>query len=170
MCGEEMDLLVASLSNTGSPPRVRGRVNVYAIRHNKPGITPACAGKRCASPNIAARFKDHPRVCGEELAKAQGEVLNKGSPPRVRGRVNHGFMTPFQDRITPACAGKSHALDCEELMDEGSPPRVRGRDTTTRPMPLYSRITPACAGKSHTAHSSDPHKEDHPRVCGEESK
>ena len=45
MCGEnKIGLIVAELGE-GSPPRVRGKLNVAGNADRKEGITPACAGK-----------------------------------------------------------------------------------------------------------------------------
>ena len=110
-----------------------------------------------------------------------------GSPPRGRGK---GLRRHQQDRgpgITPAWAGKSHAVhspshgagDHPRVGGEkavplpltgnapGSPPRGRGKGAWGVTSPDARRITPAWAGKSvvsvviHCLHG------DHPRVGGE---
>ena len=126
---------------------------------------------------------------GEEGAKDSQTSPNVGSPPRVRGRAAVEDDYRVGMRITPACAGKrqkhyqtgqpkgDHPRVCGEEYNnsnfpssiEGSPPRVRGRANCLYGKRLSSGITPACAGKSpyHAAYKFG--KEDHPRVCGEES-
>ena len=75
------------------------------------GITPAWAGKRlCLYITIRARG-DHPRVGGEKLANYLLEPLDKGSPPRGRGKVHFCFGGPHCVGITPAWAGKSRRGD-----------------------------------------------------------
>ena len=51
----------------GSPPRVRGKVDLVCAHPFALRITPACAGKRGGSSGIAPKFEDHPRVCGEKM-------------------------------------------------------------------------------------------------------
>ena len=46
VCGEQATLLVARISEAGSPPRVRGTDNDGIPRLQSHGITPACAGNR----------------------------------------------------------------------------------------------------------------------------
>ena len=93
--------------------------------------------------------------------------VNKGSPPRVRGKVCDVICGQQSVGITPACAGKSgkknfpaglrkdHPRVCGEKDRSrglrrlllGSPPRVRGK---VHPFVAEVRpfgITPACAGK-----------------------
>ena len=112
-----------------------------------------------------------------------------GSPPRVRGKLLRAAAVQLMRRITPACAGKtsSHTPACSRGRDHprvcgenccmhnkgrgmlGSPPRVRGKRrilATHLPAP---RITPACAGKTIAETLGRDAKEDHPRVCGENS-
>ncbi len=100
------------------------------------------------------------------------------------------YLSRYQDdRITPACAGKSvflHALHntgkdhprvCGEktiitqstISAIGSPPRVRGKDSQTPTFSVLSRITPACAGKSKETDDTPFCPQDHPRVCGEKA-
>ena len=71
----------------GSPPHVRGK-GVYKMKIVKlPGITPACAGKRCVFRLRMASGRDHPRMCGEKSSVISLAVSSRGSPPHVRGKV-----------------------------------------------------------------------------------
>ena len=112
--------------------------------------------------------RDHPRVCGENLQYNGTIPLDKGSPPRVRGKQTLHPLQSHPQRITPACAGKTgsvisfnesrkdHPRVCGEnvhrsaglLRDSGSPPRVRGKPATYNSNQIRMRITPACAGKT----------------------
>ena len=71
------------------------------------GITPACAGKRSFSWCPWAACRDHPRVCGEKISGDRASAPVWGSPPRVRGKASSDDKINEQNRITPACAGKS---------------------------------------------------------------
>ena len=108
MCGEKAFWPSPPTGNTGSPPHVRGKglggfVPLEGVR-----ITPACAGKSVTCRNTSHILKDHPRMCGEKYkVDVDGENV-KGSPPHVRGKGRSFELPVAVDRITPACAGKSH--------------------------------------------------------------
>ena len=110
-----------------------------------------------------------------------------GSPPRVRGKPAKNVKTGAEERITPACAGKTSIFACSSLKSWdhprvcgenlkilvfkvaalGSPPRVRGKRSGQYSMGYCCRITPACAGKTSQEHNQRVSRQDHPRVCGE---
>ena len=171
----------------GSPPRVRGKAQLFGFGFYYCGITPACAGKSLVRFKNGQITRDHPRVCGEKWLNFSRCSFIMGSPPRVRGK---GFcssaLTSFFG-ITPACAGKrvsplsrnrghgDHPRVCGEklaMLDEiyhamGSPPRVRGKGPPQLLRCGVKGITPACAGKSLTIQKMTTRSRDHPRVCGE---
>ena len=147
VCREKFTFFSRGISQSGSPPHVRGKVKPVLWAARVAGITPACAGKRCRSPAFRSMPWDHPRMCGEKADSLVLEGLLEGSPPRVRGK---GLLAHDQIHgagITPAYAGKSkeshfvryarrdHPRVCGEkalkswLMsgDVGSPPRMRGK-------------------------------------------
>ena len=126
-------------------------------------------------------------MCGEKTVP-QGEYNpNWGSPPRVRGKVDHVRLLIGEDGITPACAGKrsslgytvsvawDHPRACGEkslkivdtLCAPGSPPRMRGKDCSTSFRVPSPGITPAHAGKRHPQATTLGSVRDHPRACGE---
>ena len=167
-CAGKSDPVVGTWSHTnGSPPRVRGKVNVinaaFDIADGSPPrvrgkerqsgqsaggfrITPACAGKSSNGVMPLPSSGDHPRVCGEKLNAYKTQIETEGSPPRVRGKAFLSWRARTSTRITPACAGKSGSR------------RFTG---------LLIGITPACAGK-RPGQKGEPGKDgDHPRVCGE---
>ena len=132
-------------------------------------------------------FRDHPRVCGENLRCFQLLIVIAGSPPRVRGKRALPRQASQVRGITPACAGKTdtealrkryfrdHPRVCGEnpLPDirisarPGSPPRVRGKLQPVPRTELCIGITPACAGKTGKRTKFCRVERDHPRVCGE---
>ena len=187
MCGEKIFVGATLTMAEGSPPRVRGKdVRDRAVAITA-GITPACAGKSARSRRFVGCQRDHPRVCGEKGKPLKLERWEKGSPPRVRGKVVFVFSSIVFDGITPACAGKSmsassiarscrdHPRVCGEKRGRrtkkdggvGSPPRVRGKDLAVVLFAEPCRITPACAGKSRSGGGELGDCQDHPRVCGE---
>ena len=172
VCGENAvnthDLSVC----IGSPPRVRGK-HLRVIGCCEPtGITPACAGKTYIVAGTDVRAEDHPRVCGENAISPRHAHRRAGSPPRVRGKQVKIRPLRAEERITPACAGKTarevrrksakkdHPRVCGEnsssasspFIMSGSPPRVRGKLRHERRVLVRRRITPACAGKTTATH------------------
>ena len=125
MCGEKLPLSRGFAMIAGSPPRVRGKVHGSHGRELRPGITPACAGKRSCSPTRGRLHRDHPRVCGEKVFGIPISVSNMGSPPRVRGKVVRPLWKKCSMRITPACAGK----------------RLKKSKKINNPSPLAHRIS-----------------------------
>ena len=107
MCGENEDMEAAQSHRRGSPPRVRGKriVTLYVSLLRR--ITPACAGKTARPFVLLPRGEDHPRVCGENALVPCAVSSDRGSPPRVRGKLGIRIARLFVVRITPACAGKT---------------------------------------------------------------
>ena len=64
--------------------RGKGKVGPFPALHS--GITPAYAGKSFALRHPFLAERDHPRVCGEKRDTAVGDLIRKGSPPRMRGK------------------------------------------------------------------------------------
>ena len=186
-CGENALILSATTGESGSPPQVRGKHNVYRLRDRTNGITPAGAGKTLAGVKFEAVHKDHPRRCGENMHLRRAVDCDTGSPPQVRGklRVTSDFRNVVG--ITPAGAGKTKSTaTCDCIREDhprrcgenrhgdtarhgnvGSPPQVRGKQRRHNKCRTEKGITPAGAGK--TAYMSAPliFSGDHPRRCGE---
>ena len=133
------------------------------------------------------RVGDHPRVCGEKGRTGALDVVQRGSPPRMRGKVRELLFSFHCARITPAYAGKSrvggtilrfnwdHPRVCGEKASfvssmqnrPGSPPRMRGKVGHCLSVDSRSGITPAYAGKRPKQAVGSFQPRDHPRVCGE---
>ena len=71
-------------------------------------ITPAGAGKTAFGNSVSATGWDHPRRCGENIARRQGTGTTIGSPPQVRGKQEKIMTKKERLRITPAGAGKTY--------------------------------------------------------------
>ena len=105
----------------------------------------------------------------------------------MRGKESSSEAHYYDNRITPAYAGKSdlmygdyvvgkdHPRVCGEkpmshrpfVRPIGSPPRMRGKDINIKSRATQMRITPAYAGKSYRLAKRGNIFQDHPRVCGE---
>ena len=147
MCGENHPVPQISAYRPGSPPRVRGKRKRSLLSRRRLWITPACAGKTNICINNRSISKDHPRVCGENKLIGKESPNGAGSPPRVRGKHIFSVFLFFDQRITPACAGKTHPSPITVTFDVW--------------------ITPACAGKTFLTTQIRDKIQDHPRVCGE---
>ena len=168
---------------------MRGKEVKTLLNFNRVGITPACAGKRCAVPRLRFAVRDYPRVCGEKAILYTREAALTGSPPRMRGKAFHRFWHHRGQGITPAYAGKrptqrhgrrysrDHPRVCGEkngicrakVPHLGSPPRMRGKAPLRAWIGCAPGITPAYAGKRHERSSSRTNRRDYPRVCGEKA-
>ena len=114
MCGEKFFCARTSSCISGSPPRMRGKDGVNDSAQAVTGITPAYAGKSCASAHGWFPDRDHPRVCGEKPWLTLPPWLWLGSPPRMRGKGVALVTFLAFEGITPAYAGKrlkrSHSI------------------------------------------------------------
>ena len=126
---------------------MRGKVFRVIRLYDICRITPAYAGKRRLSVGFGACLQDHPCVCGEKTYIYTSRSLARGSPLRMRGKVQSVFTVQMTNRITPAYAGKratsgqtllastDHPCVCGEKQDassyslvvSGSPLRMRGK-------------------------------------------
>ena len=171
----------------GSPPQVRGKLDIDEATGGRIGITPAGAGKTENPSGNPLWAGDHPRRCGENSNRASPVLSTQGSPPQVRGK--RLVCTPYaqRHRITPAGAGKTskwgsgrplnqdHPRRCGEnefkqatyQTKTGSPPQVRGKPDEVTAYQAEARITPAGAGKTGMAAFANFWQKDHPRRCGE---
>ena len=107
-------------------------------------------------------------MCGKNVPTVTPVDTNEGSPPRVREKLVSQHFERLEDRITPACAGKTdchggitfndrdhprvcgknHGIPVGIQADEGSPPRVREKRPVNYYYVVKMGITPACAGKT----------------------
>ena len=167
VCGEKALSTFSSRKNSGSPPRMRGKVLCGRSSAGRHGITPAYAEKRGRTIRVNRTVKDYPRVCGEKMVSMIPHRRSRGSPPRMRGKVDLYYFYAPNRRITPAYAGKSlpeadfrptlrdHPRVCGEkylqvlprCFRRGSPPRMRGKGPSLPDAPSLCGITPAYAGK-----------------------
>ena len=176
VCGEKGSSTFWSRNHSGSPPRMRGKVDDVpgGVLHR--GITPACAGKSSGLADSCDLLGDHPRVCGEKPTSYCLPRHIMGSPPRMRGKVSAQSDLENRGGITPAYAGKrawrtcrtartwDHPRVCGEKVSstspikclKGSPPRMRGKGSRMTRATSMVGITPACAGKSARRQAGPP--------------
>ena len=147
VCGEHHVPFTPVLDGRGSSPRMRGaRRRMIALRARS-GIIPAYAGSTSRHTRKRARYRDHPRVCGEHLALRFAERNQTGSSPRMRGapllhhvdRRHAGIIPAYAGSTSGSsrrsCAGWDHPRVCGEhfatstvtALRSGSSPRMRDR-------------------------------------------
>ena len=107
VCGKDNREYTTIKSSKGSPPRMRERLKPLLILSAVIRITPAYAGKTIGNIPQSKVVKDHPRVCGKDRCLGSHQLLNQGSPPRMRERLNETIRKRRKPRITPAYAGKT---------------------------------------------------------------
>ena len=110
LCGEKVQFWTCNTFEVGSPPPMRGKDDLHKLFAVFFGITPAYAGKRPVFSNTTALHWDHPRLCGEKTGDSIADMQAKGSPPPMRGKVICRITFRSYPRITPAYAGKRHAM------------------------------------------------------------
>ena len=146
-CRENVILCLNFSVNSGSPPRMRGKLARRNLNAFNRRITPAHAGKTPPGGLFDKRSADHPRACGENCTVQDIVTTAGGSPPRMRGKRSGAASAGRAARITPAHAGKTavsrrgglraadHPRACREnvilclnfSVNSGSPPRMRGK-------------------------------------------
>ena len=132
---------------TGTSPRMRGKLPELAKLFMQLGNIPAYAGKTRDSVLNGPGKKEHPRVCGENFGKAFGNATNRGTSPRMRGKLMLLAVVALNVRNIPAYAGKTpptglskkapteHPRVCGENVSKqtnvrvsvGTSPRMRGK-------------------------------------------
>ena len=171
----------------GSPPRIRGKPASISFAKIPVRITPAYTGKTISFAFSPMKFRDHPRVYGENKHLAAEEKDCLGSPPRIRGKHSDKLRRSDNSRITPAYTGKTSCIhdksqfhadhprvygenygsDKYERQGLGSPPRIRGKQKGGKNKCWHMGITPAYTGKTGYSLPRKPGGRDHPRVYGE---
>ena len=171
----------------GSSPRMRGTLRPAQRLRGVLGIIPAYAGNTKRLRQRMRSLRDHPRVCGEHLAKRNSPRRTSGSSPRMRGTPVCDGKGGLRLGIIPAYAGntapwapawpstRDHPRVCGEHSissstssgHPGSSPRMRGTPFMISWYSFVPGIIPAYAGNTVQAGAERRFRRDHPRVCGE---
>ena len=151
------------------------------------GIIPAYAGNTEVANQETGEIKDHPRVCGEHLARITANRGRAGSSPRMRGtpgcipcptsgsgiipayagNTGNTHTSTQQDRDHPRVCGEHKRPHPTRWSSSGSSPRMRGTPWDVAGADLTVGIIPAYAGNTRHDHGRPLRHRDHPRVCGE---
>ena len=87
---------------------MRGKPTEHVSFFETDRITPADAGKTLLSFFLSPFTQDHPRGCGENRSGGVELGKERGSPPRMRGKLTDNQKLHRRIGITPADAGKTH--------------------------------------------------------------
>ena len=151
------------------------------------GLIPAHAGKTGEAIAAAAGEGAHPRACGENLKHFDNLDIQRGSSPRMRGKLTRftaddagpglipahaGKTTPASDgrgfpRAHPRACGENDGDGCRCPKIAGSSPRMRGKPGRNRWRRSRHGLIPAHAGKTPPLLLLLENNRAHPRACGE---
>ena len=77
----------------GSSPRIRGKLAALRLPRSTVRIIPANTGKIARRGGRRRSYGDHPREYGENIGSITNIVREKGSSPRIRGKLLHHVST-----------------------------------------------------------------------------
>ena len=106
-CGANVPSGSQNIAQTGSSPRVRGKLDDVGITGAIPRIIPARAGQTNWHEYSSLSYSDHPRACGANSSLLFDGFSCAGSSPRVRGKHRGLSRARRQRRIIPARAGQT---------------------------------------------------------------
>ena len=169
----------------GSSPLTRGKLDLAVIGLSEAGLIPTHAGKTRPSTSPRARFKAHPRSCGENAELEAAPILGQGSSPLTRGKPRWRCRGHPVHRLIPAHAGKTcrvptrlpgswaHPRSYGEnafrplrtLVVRGSSPLIRGKRDLALRHRVPEGLIPAHAGKTVAEVRVCPVLGAHPRSC-----
>ena len=164
---ENFDCEPAAPELVGSSPLMRGKLGAHDDALRDGGLIPTHAGKTRPSTSPRARFKAHPRSCGENAELEAAPILGQGSSPLTRGKPRWRCRGHPVHRLIPAHAGKTcrvptrlpgswaHPRSYGEnafrplrtLVVRGSSPLIRGKRDLALRHRVPEGLIPAHAGK-----------------------
>ena len=81
LCGDHRMCALVKSPAPGSPPLMRGPLQIYHGQQPGAGITPAYAGTTGSIGIRGWEQADHPRLCGDHIRKLTPDECLRGSPP-----------------------------------------------------------------------------------------
>ena len=185
--GENQDVGVLDLTNTGSSPLTRGKLSSDAASYEDAGLIPAHAGKTASAPAYLLTHRAHPRSRGENYRYRTAKPRHPGSSPLTRGKPFPVSHRRCADGLIPAHAGKTnpgphlranrraHPRSRGENLITlgvggtclGSSPLTRGKRALVELAGLPGGLIPAHAGKTGHTDSRRCSAGAHPRSRGE---
>ena len=125
--GENVDTHKCIVCDRGSSPRIRGKSSCTRPIDHTAGIIPANTGKIIASTVSGHPSWDHPREYGENVLRQLLLTGQRGSSPRIRGKLKPTFLNAAPLGIIPANTGKIVRV-CPPPHGAGDHPREYGEN------------------------------------------
>ena len=110
-CGANDHKRATHVCSSGSSPRMRGKRAGGKHDGRRVRIIPAHAGQTKSKRVRAFSMPDHPRACGANRPLDFNLKSERGSSPRMRGKLFCVFVLCFSLRIIPAHAGQTPPFD-----------------------------------------------------------
>ena len=114
-CGEHYGYSGKDIAKAGSSPRMRGTHLHSPIRETTEWIIPADAGNTFKDRSVDEATRDHPRGCGEHMAKRNAIGTCSGSSPRMRGTLRRSVTASIGKRDHPRGCGEHPPRPCNVL-------------------------------------------------------
>ena len=159
--------MIRIAGQTGSSPRVRGKLGARHRRRLGAGFIPACAGKTMTTQILGPATRVHPRVCGENGVLGQCIGREPWFIPACAGKTTTPDTGSSCAAVHPRVCGENLADNVVIVDGRGSSPRVRGKHLAARTRRHQFGFIPACAGKTRSRPTTWAASAVHPRVCGE---
>ena len=110
VCGENVFTRSTAFLTPGTSPRMRGKLRPHPTALGNARNIPAYAGKTSLRTVRYTPHQEHPRVCGENVNIGLGNFCDRGTSPRMRGKLLISVMQWRGKRNIPAYAGKTARL------------------------------------------------------------
>ena len=167
MGGEKPFLFYGGSSDSGSPPRWRGKVINTLLDCSQRGITPAWAGKSRLRKMYRPAFTGSPPHRRGKGIQADGAGAWAGITPAQAGKRSTGPPLTQTTVDHPRMGGEKPKEQRGDIVQQGSPPHGRGKGRPAQGGTPATGITPAWAGKRVITGNLLFVFRDHPRVGGE---
>ena len=186
-CGEHSSFSRASITSSGSSPRLWGTLAKGTRRGWQERFIPTPVGNMDVASESDPAPAVHPHACGEHRGGPSQQGLLHGSSPRLWGtcgeakyRLYHARFIPtpvgniafpstfpFPSSVHPHACGEHCASAMMILMRFGSSPRLWGTCLDKRLCSSLQRFIPTPVGNIQPAKSTKPKPPVHPHACGE---
>ena len=103
--GDSPPLSSSSSASSGSPPLVRGQLDIAADLNREGGFTPTRVGTAAPTPVMLSGPAVHPHASGDSVADATQGIEITGSPPREWGQHQRVAGHLGVDGFTPTRVG-----------------------------------------------------------------
>ena len=146
--GENYDPVAEHPELVGSSPLTRGKPTDAAFDGFETRLIPAHAGKTGAACGKRFCATAHPRSRGENIKAAAAVVVEWGSSPLTRGKLQQNGPGCRKKSAHPRSRGENCVAHGLQARGGGSSPLTRGKRVRARPQPARHRLIPAHAGKT----------------------